>query len=531
LRGKRQATRSCLAPDAYAPAAKDMFDQIIGFIRAERRPAWLVGGYVRDLLLGRPTHDVDVVVAEGGIRLARRLADRFSGAAFALDSDRDVGRAILPLEGGTPVEVDVAKLRLPDLLDDLALRDFTVNAMAMDVLREDLALFDPFGGRADLERGLLRAVTEGTFFDDPLRMLRGVRMVAELGFRIEGATFNLIRRDAHLLPTVSAERVRDELMRIVVAPEGWRDLALLRELALLPHVLPEAAAQVGIEQSPPHYQDVFDHSRSVLAHLQGIFALLWPEGPWRRPEMRDGDSTVVAPLRMWGDLQVTLEPFAQELRDQLCLPLAVGRARRDLLCWAAVAHDWGKPAKRTMEAETGRTRFFDHDHWGALLSEARLIALKFSGDEVAYVARLTDLHMRPGELAHQYPFTRRAQYRFFRAADNTGPDIVLLSLADYTATLAKIIMEHPDASEAERWELRLKTARDLLDAYFNHRIEQVAPPPLLNGRQVMSALAIAPGPLVGELLEGLREAQAAGEVRTEAEAWSWMREQALTRLA
>lgn len=508
-----------------------MLDQIISFIRDERRPAWLVGGYVRDLLLGRPTRDLDVIVPEGGIRLARRLSDRFDGASFVLDADRDVGRAIIPLPDGESIEVDVARLRVPDLLDDLALRDFTVNAMALDLSNGDGAIFDPFDGRADLERKLLRAVTEGAFFDDPLRMLRGVRMVAELGFRFDAATHTLIQRDSRLLPTVSAERVRDELMRILIAPDAWRHLRLLRDTALLPYVLPESAAQIGVEQSHPHYQDVFDHSRSVLAHLQGLYALLYPEGSHRIPEMAPKDETVIAPPSMWEDARAVLEPFAEDLRRQLCLPLAAGRARRDLLCWAAVAHDWGKPARRTVEADTGKIRFFDHDRWGALVAEARLAALKLSADEVSYVARLTDLHMRPGELTHQYPFSRRAQYRFFRAADNTGPDVVLLSLADYMATLAKIITEQPDAVEAERWGLRLKTARDLFDAYFNHRAEQVSPPPLLNGRQVMAALDIAPGPLVGELLEGLREAQAAGEVLTEEQAWAWVREQALAKLA
>ncbi len=507
-----------------------MLDPIIGLIRDAGRPSWLVGGYVRDSLLGRPTHDLDVIVPEGGVRLARRLADRFRGASFVLDAERDVGRAILPLEQGGSVEVDVARLRAPALLDDLAYRDFTVNAMAIELSRDGDNLIDPFDGQADLERKLLRAVTEGTFVDDPLRTLRGVRMVAELGFRIEDATFNLIRRDARLLPSVSPERIRDELMRIVVAPDGWRHLGLLRELALLPVVLPESAAQVGVTQSHPHYQDVFEHSRSVLAHLQGLYAFLYTEGPYRLPEIHADEEMMIAPPDAWEDARAVLEPYAQELRDHLCLPLAAGRTRRDLLCWAALAHDWGKPAKRTVE-DTGRVRFFDHDHWGALLAEARLAALKFSGDEVAYVARLTDLHMRPGELTHQYPFSRRAQYRFFRASDSTGPDIVLLSLADYLATVAKILTEQGDAAEAERGGLRLKAARDLFDAYFNHRAEQVTPPPLLNGKQVMAALDIAPGPLVGELLDGLREAQAAGEVLTEEQAWAWVREHALARLA
>ena len=156
------------------------------------------------------------------------------------------------------------------------------------------ALFDPFDGQADLARGLLRAVTEGAFRDDPLRMLRGVRMVAELGFRIEDATYNLIRRDAPLIQNVSGERVRDELMRILAAPGAWQHLRLLAALGLLRYTLPESAAQIGVAQSAPHYQDVFDHTRSVLAHLEGIYALLWPESGYTLPQPVPDDPTVVA---------------------------------------------------------------------------------------------------------------------------------------------------------------------------------------------------------------------------------------------
>ncbi len=497
-----------------------MIDRVLGFIREAGRPAWLVGGYVRDQLLDRPTHDLDVIVPHGAVRLVRNLAKTFSGAWFVLDADRDVGRAILPLRTGESLEVDVARLRAPELLEDLALRDFTVNAMAMDLASETRALVDPFNGREDLNRQLLRAVSEGAFCDDPLRMLRGVRMVAELHLTIEDATYNLVRRDAPLLASVSPERVRDELMRIIVAPDSWRHLSLLSKLALLPHVLPESAAQCGVSQSTPHYQDVFDHSRSVLAHLHGIFALLWPEGPFGLPTPTEGDSTVIAAEQQWHETAALLEPFKSELRLHLSLPLAAGHSRRDLLSWAAVAHDWGKPAKRTVE-ESGRVRFFDHDHWGALLAQARLSALRMSADEISYVARLADLHMRPGELAHEYPFSRRAEYRFFRDAEEIGPDVALLGLADHLAT-------HAPAPDRIGWEKRRQTTRVLLETFFRERNERVNPTPLLNGRQVMHALGLEPGPKVGELLEALLEAQATGVVHTEGDALAWLQQKAAT---
>ena len=362
-------------------------DRVTAFIRDQERPAWLVGGFVRDRLLGRTSHDLDLVVPEGGIRLARAIADAFGGVSFVLDAGRDVGRAILTDASGETLEVDVARLRVPDLMDDLALRDFTVNAIAMDLAAAvaEPRVFDPFDGRADISRGLLRAVTEGAFRDDPLRMLRGLRMAAELGFRIEDATHNLIRRDAPLIQSVSSERIRDELMRILTAPGAWQHLRLLAALGLLRYTLPESAAQSGVAQSAPHYQDVFDHSRSVLAHLGGIYALLWPESGYTLPQPVPDDPTAVAAEAQWAAVAATLAPYADDLRAHLALLLASGHTRRDLLMWAAVTHDWGKPAKRT-ENDAGQAHFYDHDRWGALLAEARLQALKFSGDEVAYVA-------------------------------------------------------------------------------------------------------------------------------------------------
>lgn len=495
-------------------------DRVISFITAQGRPAWLVGGFVRDRLLRRSSHDIDVVVSEDAIRLARAVAAAFGGVSFVLDSERDVGRALLRDESGGIVEVDLARMRVPDLRDDLALRDFTVNAIAMDIVAAapEPRLFDPFDGRADLTRGLLRAVTEGAFRDDPLRMLRAVRLAVELGFRIEDATSDLIRRDAALMRGVSAERVRDELMRILTAPGAWRHVRMLDTLGLLRHTLPESAAQIGVSQSSPHYQDVFDHTRSVLAHLEGTYATLWPTGAFSLPQPLPDDATVPAGATQWAELTELLEPYADDLRAHLALPLAADHTRRDLLLWAALTHDWGKPARRTVD-EDERTRFHDHDRWGALLAEARLQALRFSSDEVAYVARLTDMHVRPAHLAHDFPPTRRAIYRFFRDAGTTGPDCVLLSLADHMAI-------HAWMPDADSWRRRLAMARMLLDAFFRERSRQVNPAPLLDGHQVMAVLGLKPGPRVGELLEGLREAQAIGEVGTVDQAWDWLRARA-----
>jgi tRNA nucleotidyltransferase/poly(A) polymerase len=496
-----------------------MIDQVLSFICTQGEPAWLVGGFVRDRLLGRMTHDLDVIVPSGGIRLARAVANAFDGAFFVLDDERDVARAVLYVAPGESLEVDVARLRAPELLDDLSQRDFTINAMAADIAEcrttaaQDVHLIDPFGGRADLDRKLIRAVTESSFRDDPLRSLRAVRQSVELGFSIEDATYNLIRRDAPLLAAVSGERVRDELMRIVSAPGAWQHVRTLARLDLLSPILPEVVSLIGVTQSSPHYQDVFDHTRAVLAHLEGLYALLWPDA-YHIPQAVVDDAMIIADGSQWLESADLLAPYAGDLRAHLLQPLAAGRARRELLFWAALAHDWGKPVMRRAD-DDGRTRFNEHDRWGAVLVGHRGQALKLSSDEIAYLTRLVEEHMRPTFLAQEELPSRRAIYRFYHDLGDMGPDCTLLSLADSLATRAA----QPDV---ETWRRRVAATSMLLEAYFRARTEQVAPAPLMNGRQLMAESGLKPGPHVGKLLDDLREAQAVGDVTTLEDARAWL---------
>jgi tRNA nucleotidyltransferase/poly(A) polymerase len=167
--------------------------------------------------------------------------------------------------------------------------------------------------------------------------------------------------------------------------------------------------------------------------------------------------------------------------------------------------------------EDGRTRFYEHDQWGAVLVSHRGRRLKLASDEIVYLTRLVEKHMRPTLLAQEDPPSRRAIYRFYHDLGDSGPDCALLSLADSMATRAA----QPDA---ESWRRRLAATALLLEAYFRARSEQVTPPPLMNGHQLMSEYGLKPGPEVGKLLDDLREAQAVGEVTTLEDARVWLAE-------
>ena len=319
-----------------------------------------------------------------------------------------------------------------------------------------------------------------------MRALRAVRQSVELGFRIEDATYNLIRRDAPLLAAVSGERVRDELMRIVSAPGAWQHVRTLASLDLLAPTLPEVASLIGVTQSAPHYQDVFDHTRAVMAHLEGIYALLWPD-VYRIPQAVADDATVIADESQWLDVADLLAPYADDLRAHLMQPLAAGRVRRGLLFWAALAHDWGKPAMRTLD-EDGRTRFYGHDQWGTVLVGHRGQALKLSSDEITYLTRLVDAHMRPTLLAQedlaQPPGASIASITIWATPARTAR-------CSASPTAWRRARRSPTPRAGAGGRRRLRCCWRPTSALEPSRLRR---PPLMNGRQLMAEFGLKPGP-------------------------------------
>jgi putative nucleotidyltransferase with HDIG domain len=328
-------------------------------------------------------------------------------------------------------------------------------------------------------------------------------MEAELGFEIEPRTAAWIRRDAALLAQPSAERVRDEFVRLLAMGDAAIHLQRLDEFGLLSLVVPELESLKGVTQSPPHRFDVWRHTLLVVDTLEGVVAAVTGE---------DVEPRVLAgvPPAAWGDIARSLSQFASDVATHLAVEVSGRRGRATLLKLAALLHDVGKP-KTWSEDEDGRIHFYSHEPVGAQIAAARLEALRFSRDEVERVRVLVGQHLRPPHLARAERVTRRAVYRYFRATGCAGVDVVLLSLADHLATWG------PDLRE-RRWARRLSTAETLLTHCFERYEETVDPPPLVSGRDLLAELELSPGPEIGRLLEVLREAQAAGEVRTREEA-------------
>ncbi len=486
----------------------ERWNYLLDTLRREAPPeveVYLVGGAVRDLLRGRAVHDLDLVIV-GAVRpLARRVANALHADFYMLDEERDTAR-VIEYSQGTPVFLDFCALRAPDLLADLWARDFSINAMALDVRKMDQPV-DPCGGEADLAQGRLRACTPHSLLDDPLRVLRGVRQSIGMNFKIEPDTLGWMAEAAPWLGRISNERLRDELFRMLEGPQPARCMEQLADLGALAEVLPELLALQGVEQSAPHGLDVWRHTLALLDALEGLWAVLVDENEANEVAL-PGWAAAAARQR--------LGRFAPALRQHFAEGLNPGRSLRALLFLGGLYHDIAKPQARTVEPG-GRVRFFHHEEQGAGVALERARALALSQAEAQRLALLVRQHMRIHLLVGaESDLSRRAIFRYFRDTGPAGVEIALLSLADLLATYGARLSEPIWAGEVE-------LAEALWEAWFERPAQVVSPPRLLNGGDLMAELRLPPGPLVGQLLAALQEAQASGEIADRAAALAFVR--------
>ncbi|WP_277873004.1 CCA tRNA nucleotidyltransferase [Raineyella fluvialis] len=415
---------------------------------------YLVGGSVRDALLGRLGHDLDFTTSARPDDI-ERLLKKVSREVW------DIGKAFgtigCNVDGGWVVEVTTFRAdtyrsdsRKPqvafgDTLEgDLVRRDFTVNAMAVDVATKRFV--DPFGGLADLEKEVIRTpgTPEQSFSDDPLRMMRAARFTSQLGFVPTHEVITAMREMAERLDIISAERVRDELSKLLLTPHPRNGLNVFVATGLAARVLPELPAlQLEVDEHHRH-KDVYQHSLTVL------------------------------------DQAIALEK-ERGLEPDLVLRVA------------ALLHDIGKPATRRFE-DQGKVSFHHHDVVGAKLARKRLKALHFAGDEVKDICTLIELHLR----FHGYgegDWTDSAVRRYVRDAGDQLERLHILTRADCT-------------TRNKRRAAGLREAYDHLEA----RIEALAGQeeldamrPDLNGDQIMALLGVPAGPVVGRAYKYLLE--------------------------
>jgi len=474
------------------------------FLAGQKVSSYIVGGFVRDMLLGRDTADIDIIVDGDALVIAESVAQAFDGKFIPLDKLNRIARVLVTDREDSSLvkvwELDFCTLT-GTLEEDLARRDFTIDAMAIDLWGLEShpthpAIIDPFNGESDIRERIIRAVTSHVFEDDAIRLLRGIRLCRELGFIIEGNTEGLIKKESQRIRGIAGERIREELSRLIAITEHDNVMPYLDELGLLTAIIPELSEEKEVEQPADHYWDVFNHSLKTIRAVD----FLLRRGSWD----------------FSGSSILNTVPWSQELEDHFLAGVGSGSTRRTNLKLAALLHDIAKPKTKSFD-DSGRMRFLGHAVEGAIMAREIMERLRFSNREIRLVTTMIEHHLRPTQMSqHGELPTPRAVYRYFRDIGDAGIDIMFLSLADHLATRG------PNLT-MKGWREHTKIINHLLDQRYEQETV-VAPPKLVDGNDLINIFGLEPGPVLGTLLEMIREAQAAGTLNTRDEALSYIRD-------
>jgi len=496
--------------------------------------AYLVGGFIRDKILGRAAGDVDLLVEGRAKDLALELAEKLSGTPVPLDEGRDIHRLILPA-GEQTVQLDLEGIPEGGLVADLRRRDFTINALALPLAAycggtlPEKSVIDPLGGMEDLLKGIVRPCSPTAIEEDPLRALRAFRFSAELGFVLAPDTLRLIRHMRRPVTVCAGERIRRELFAILHNASSFVIRLMDSRTSLLEQIFPEVVPLKGLEQGGYHVDDAWEHCLKTLEQ----FEMLVPGMPAGREGVtkaaKGGRTRLTGKNGTAGgeDRDVAVARFGRAflsglpvgvrhgLQEYLAQNITRGRSRLPVLKLACLLHDAGKQFCREY-AGNGKYTFYGHHRAGEPVARSVAQRLKLGKREAEFLTTLVGRHMDPLFLYKSAPVTPRALRRFFRRAGREAPGLLLLSLADKASSRLA-------SGQVEAVAVYNEFIADMLHKYYNQGHLYVSPPRLLDGAEVCSLLGIKPSPLVRRVLEALADAQAEGVVRTGAEAREFVR--------
>lgn len=459
---------------------------------------YLVGGAIRDLLLRkRLGKDFDFVGPGDLSGLAHGLAQEFKCHAFPLDETFGTWRVVIK-RPPRKAEVDFSTMQGRDMGEDLRQRDFTLNSMAIG-LKEIFppgtpTLIDPLGGLSDLRQRILRANSEESLRQDPLRMLRAFRLATTLGLKIDQETGKMVQRNKKLLLHSAWERIRSEFFTGLREIRAYRFLRNLHEAGLLQEIFPEIEGWEELDQGNHHDFLLLEHSFKTVEAGELIFS----------------------------HFQDLFPTYALSLENHFSRVIEEGVSRGALFKFVAFFHDSGKVDSRSLEGETKSIRFLDHDQLGEKINATIARRMKLSRKSMRIISTVTRQHMRILSLSKAKKVTPRAEYRFFRDLGKEGIDVAFLALADGLAARENHL-HWPLAQELPADLERIREVSGELTRYYYEEFSQKPQKPLLDGREIMEAFGLSPGEAVGSLLARLREAEMAGQVRTREEALRYLK--------
>ena len=469
---------------------------------AERQiKTYLVGGFVRDSILNRETADVDIAITSDALLVGPELAVNLGGSFVMLDKTNHVSRVVVRALDSSQLYIDISTIN-DNIQADLARRDFSIDAMAVeliDFLQQpgQTPIIDPYRGQVDLKLRSIQALNDAVFKSDPARLLRAFRLAAELGFSISEPTEFLIKRDAAELARLPGERIREELLKILATAQAGTMVRYMDDLGILTWIIPELEAARNIEQPVEHHWDVLNHSLETVS--AAAYILRQGQSDYISPEVRDS------------------VPWSESIKEHFDSPVTDSASHAVLVKLAALLHDIAKPETKIIDKE--RVRFFGHNEQGAETVVRIMGRLRFSNKEIRLVESMVRHHMRPTQMSHEGLPSRRAIYRYFRDTGPAAIDILFLSLADHLSARG------PDL-DLQQWNWHLDQVKYILGEYAKDTT-LIKPSKLVNGFDLINTFGLTPGPRLREILETVKEAQAAGEITNRDEALSYIKNRLL----
>jgi len=456
-----------------------LLKQILKISQDKNAKLYLVGGVLRDILLEKEkaNPDLDFCLKKGAINFARSAARELKSGFVVLDEAHGCARVVKKTNKAV-YTLDFSDFRGRTIEEDLAHRDFTINSMALgleELFGKDFfeSLIDPYGARPDLKKRIIRAVNKDAFDEDPLRILRAYSLGSVFDFKIDQKTLKLACLKKNKLKTVSKERIRDELFKILSSDNSYEFLKKLDDDLILELILPQIKPMKNFKKRALDI-DIWGHSLLTLKNIEAI---------------------------------VKRNKNKPELKYYLAQEISLGRNRLSLIKLACILHDAGKP--QTFGFKKGKVSFHGHERWGASIINDIAEGLKLSNEETRILRKIALLHLRPGFMVTTSVLTPRAKFRFFRDAQDEAVSILLLALADERSTKGYLLLE----KIRERYERAIPS---LIKTFFSKR-KEIVPARLLNGNDLMSRLDLRPSPLIGKLLAHLEELQAIGKIKTKEE--------------
>lgn len=466
---RRQRSRQAI----IAHLQKEPFITISKIARKRDCKFFLVGGFIRDALLGRTSKDIDFSLTKDPIGFGRDVSTHLKGTFVLLD--KNCARVVL-----NDLVIDFTKIE-ETLEKDIKGRDFTMNSLCMEGPSFN-KIIDLTNGASDISKKTIKMVSKGALIDDPLRLLRAVRFASSLNFTIEKDTLKAIKENSHLITKVAGERINYELFEILKHNNSYKFLKLLFKLGILKALIPEIIPLSRIEGRGYHHLNLLEHSFETVKRVEKI-----------------QNSTLFKEHR-------------ERIKAYLNETIASDHSRLSLLKFIALIHDIGKP--ETIKEEDGRLRFIGHERQGEHYVEDIGKRLAFSHNEISSAKMIVLNHMRPGTLIQGGIITRKAVFRLFKDLSDNLIMLLFLSLSDRYAAFG----EATTKGDIKNHEIGIKR---ILEFILNKE-EPIRPPKIVRGNELMERFNLKESPLIGKLLFLIEEAWIEGKIKSKDDAFSFV---------